>query len=69
MYMLSYNLTCIHLIAWINEELTTVLQLINRISVCRTILKGNHRTGNTPCNVSLVGLIFLKTMSHDSLTL
>ena len=67
--MFTYNLTHIDIFTWIDEELTTVLQLINSVGKGITGFKSNHRTVGTALDISLIGLILLETVSHDSLTL
>ena len=40
--MLTYNLTHIDILAWIDEELTTVLQFVDGVGKGITSLEGNH---------------------------
>ena len=67
MGMLAHYLACINLFLRENEEFAAVLQLVNGIGKSRTGLHGNHRTVGTPFNLTLIRLIFLKTVCHDSL--
>ena len=67
--MLANNLTIVNLLTWIDEELTTILKFVDRISIGSTSLHSNHRTVGTANNITLVWLILFETVSHDSLTL
>ena len=67
--MLTYYLTCINILAWIDEELSTILKLIDSISKSVTGIHRNHRTVYSALNLALVWLILLKAMSHDCLAL
>ena len=67
--MFANHLTEIHLFTWVDEEFTTVLLLINRISKGSTRFQCNHRTIHSTCDIAFVWLVFLEPMRHDSLTL
>ena len=69
MNMLAYDLTQINLIARINEELSTILQLIYRISKGGSRLQGNHTAINTAHDITLIWLVLFEAVSHDSLPL
>ena len=67
--MLTNYLTHVNILTWIDEELTTVLQLIDSISKGVTSIHRYHRTIYTALNLALVWLILLKAVGHDSLAL
>ena len=67
--MLSHHLAKIHLVTRIDEELATVLQLVDGIGIGSACLHRNHRTVDTAGNLPLEGLVLLETVGHDGLTL
>ena len=69
MNMLTDNLSHIDILAWIDKEFATVLQLVNGICKGVARFESYHRTVDTALNISLVGLILLESVSHDGLTL
>ncbi len=69
MNMLTYDLAAVNLLTWVDEELTTILKLIDGVSVSGTCLQGNHATVAATANLALVWLILLEAVSHDSLAL
>ena len=69
MHMLTYHLTYIHLFSRINKEFSSILKFVDGISVCCACFHGNHRTVKTASDIPLVWLIFLESVSHDSLSL
>ena len=69
MHMLTDHLSHIDVLTWIDEELTTVLQLINSIGEGVTRLQGNHRTIHAALNLTLVRLVLLEAVCHNGLTL
>ena len=69
MHMLTHYLTGIYLFSRIDEELSAILQFVKCIGISSTCLKSNHRTVQTTGDITLVRLVFLIAMSHDSFSL
>ena len=69
MHVLSHYLSTIDILARVDEELATILQLVDGVSVGIARLKGYHRTIGAALYVALVWLILLETMRHDCLAL
>ena len=67
--MLTHHLTSIDILTRIDEELTTILQLVDGIGKGITCIHRNHRTVDTALYLTLVRLILLEAVGHDSLTL
>ena len=67
--MLTYHLSGIDIFAWIDKELSTILQFVNGIGKGVTRVHRDHRTIDTTLYLTLIRLILLKAMSHDSLAL
>ena len=65
--MLTYNLAAVNLLTRVDEELTTILQLIDGVSKGSTGFERNHATVRTAADFTLVWLILLEAVSHDSL--
>ena len=69
MDMFANHLPGIDILTRINEELSTILQLIDGIGKGVTCIHGNHRTIDTTLYLTLVRLILLETVGHDGLAL
>ena len=67
--MLAYHLACVDFLARVDEELAAVLQLVYRVCVGRARLHGYHAAVHAAGDVSLVRLVLLEAVSHDSLAL
>ena len=69
MNVLTYNLAGINFLSRIDEEFSTILQLVYTVGISCSCLHGNHRTVDTTYDFALVRLILLEAVSHDSLAL
>ena len=69
MDMFANHLPGIDILTRIDEELSTILQLIDGIGKGITSIHGNHRTIDTTLYLTLERLILLEAVGHDGLTL
>ena len=67
--MFANNLTCIDLVLRLDEEATSVLKMVDCISISITALKRNKGAIDAAIDVALIGLVFLETMCNDSFAL
>ena len=67
--MLTDNLTCIHLVLGFDEELATVLQMVNGIGIGIAALQRYERTVDAAVYLALEGLVLLEAVRHDGLAL
>ena len=67
--MLTYNLTSIHLILGFDEELATILQVVNGIGIGIAAFQRYERTVDTAVYLALERLVLLEAMRHYGLTL
>ena len=67
--MFAHYLTAVNLFTRIDEELATILKLVNRVSIGCTCLHCNHRTVHTAYYLALIRLILLEAVSHNGLAL
>ena len=63
------DLTHIDVLTGVDEELATVLQLVDGIGEGIAGFEGNHRAVDTALDVALVGLVFLEAVGHDGFAL
>ena len=67
--MFANHLTHINILTWVDEELTTVLQLVDGVGKGVAGLQSDHRTVDTALYLTLIGLILLEAVGHDGFTL
>ena len=67
--MLANHLSGIDVFTWIDEEFTTILQLVDGIGEGIARIHGDHGAVDTTLYLTLVGLVFLKAVGHDGLAL
>ena len=67
--MLTYNLAAVNLLTRVHEPPTPLLQLMDGVSKGSTGFERNHATVRTAADFTLVWLILLEAVSHDSLAL
>ena len=67
--MFAHYLTSIHILTRINEELTTILQLVDGVGKGITRIHRDHRPIDTTLYLTFIGLVLLEAVSHDGLAL
>ena len=68
-YVFAHNLTGIDVFSRVNEEATTVLQLVNGISKGIACVHRDHGTIGATAYLSFVRLVLFIAVSHDGFAL
>ena len=63
------DLTHVDVLTGIDEELASILQLVDGVGIGIARLEGYHGTVDATLDVALEGLILLEAMGHDGLAL
>ena len=69
MHVLTHHLSGIDLFLRIDEELATVLKMVDGVGIGIAALQGNHGAVDPALYLPLVGLVLLEAVCHDCLAL